>query len=83
MIQRGYFRLATAVLLGIGITYGKIFFYHGISEQIRDKKISIRKYNDRTVYDCFDNPLIVNFVNPELNTPPMLIDDSYIPNKIY
>ena len=30
--QSVYFRLATTVALGVGITYGKILFYHGISE---------------------------------------------------
>ena len=35
-----YFRIATAVALGMGITYGKLLFYHGISEG-RTKKIQI------------------------------------------
>ena len=38
--QRGYFRLATMVVLGEGITYGKFIFCNGISKQIRDKKFS-------------------------------------------
>ena len=40
--QSVYFRLATTVTVGIGITYGKLLFYHGISEQSKDKTISIR-----------------------------------------
>ena len=28
--KSGYFRLATAVELGMGITYGELLFYHGI-----------------------------------------------------
>ena len=32
--QSVYFRLVTTVALGMGITYGKIIFYHGIPEGI-------------------------------------------------
>ena len=37
--QSGYFRLATTVTLGMGITYGKLLFCHGISKGSVDKKI--------------------------------------------
>ena len=40
--QSGYFRLATTVLLGMGITDEKLLFYHVISEQRRDKKIIMK-----------------------------------------
>ena len=40
--QSGYFRLATKLSLGMSITYGKILFYHGISEGNFDKKNSTR-----------------------------------------
>ena len=33
------------------------------------------------VYDCFNNPLPVDCGNPDLNTPPMYIDDIYIPKR--
>ena len=48
--QSEYFRIATMVALCMGITDGKLLFCHGISEQIKDKKISMREYNYRTVY---------------------------------
>ena len=46
-----YFRLATTVALGMGITDGKLLFCHGISEESVDKKISMREYKNSTVYD--------------------------------
>ena len=38
--QSGYFRLATAVALGMGIADGKPLFCHGVSQESVDKKIS-------------------------------------------
>ena len=49
--QSGYFRIETTVELGIGITYGRILFCHGISEESVDKKISTRYYNRRIIYE--------------------------------
>ena len=49
----GYFRLATTVALGMGITDGKLLYCHGVTEGNKDKKISTLEYNNRTVYDCF------------------------------
>ena len=49
--QSGYFRLATNVAMGMGITYGNLLFCHGISEGSVDKKISTIEYNNRTVCD--------------------------------
>ena len=43
LIQNGYFRLATTVALGIGITYGKLLLYRGISEESVDKTISTKE----------------------------------------
>ena len=37
--QTGHFRLATTVALGMGITYGKLLFYHVILEVSVEKKI--------------------------------------------
>ena len=48
--QSGYFRLATTVVLGMGITDGKLLFFHGISEKSVDNKISMRDYNNGMVY---------------------------------
>ena len=49
--QSGYFRLATTVALGVGITDGKLLYCHGVSEGNEDKKMSTLEYNNRTVYD--------------------------------
>ena len=49
--QSGYFRLATTVELGTGITYGKLLYCHGVSEGNVDKRISRLEYNNRTVYE--------------------------------
>ena len=38
--QSGYFRLATTVALGVGITYGKILYCNGVAEGNVDRKIS-------------------------------------------
>ena len=51
VIQRGYFRLATILVLGMGIIYGKILLCHVISYQSTVKNISIRECNNRTVYN--------------------------------
>ena len=40
--QSGYFRLAPKVALGVGITGGKLLLFRGISEQIKDNKISMQ-----------------------------------------
>ena len=81
--QSGYFRLATTVALVMGIKYGKLLFYHLISEQSKDKNISMREYNDRTVYDCFNSPFSVDCGRSALNVPPIPIDDSPRLNKRY
>ena len=47
----GHFRLATTVTLGMGIADGKLLFYHGISEESVNKKISMREYNNSAVYE--------------------------------
>ena len=40
VIQSGYFTLATTVALGMGITYGKLLYFHGVSEGNVEKKTS-------------------------------------------
>ena len=79
--QSGYFRLATTVALGMGITYAKLLFSHGVPEQSKDKTISTKEYNDRTVYHCSDNHFSVDSGTPDLILPPIPIDDSPHPNK--
>ena len=49
--QSGYFRLATTVVLSVGITYGKLLYCHVASEGNVEKKISMKEYNHRTVSD--------------------------------
>ena len=81
MNQSGYLILTTVVALGMGIIDGKILLYNGISEQIKDNKITTRDYNNRTVYDCFNNPFPSDYGSPYLNLTPIRIDDSTHPDK--
>ena len=73
--QSGYFRLATTVSLGIGIADGKLQFCHGISEESGDKNISTKEYKHRTIYECLNNTFTADFGIPDLNLPPITIDD--------
>ena len=43
--QIGYLRLVTTVVLGMGITDGKIILCHIISNKIKCKSIPMREYN--------------------------------------
>ena len=79
--QSGYFRLATKVALGMGITDGKLLFCHGVSEGNVDKKISALEYNNRTVYDFFNNLFTDEFGGPYLHLLPITIDDRPHPHK--
>ena len=56
--QSGYFRLATTVALGMGITYGKLLYCHSDAEGNADKNISALEYNIRMAYYCLNNPAI-------------------------
>ena len=60
--QSGYFRLATSVALGMGIIDGNLLYCHGVSEVNMDRKISKLEYNNRMVYDCFNNPFKTYFI---------------------
>ena len=73
--QSGYFRLATIVALGMGITDGKLLFCRGFSETRAGKNISMREYKNRAVYYCFSNTLPADCGIPDLNLPPIKIDD--------
>ena len=46
-----------------------------------DKDISKIEYNNRTVYECFNNPFTYEFGSPDFNLPPMTIDDRPPPHK--
>ena len=80
--QGGYFRLVTTVALGVGITYGKLIFCHGISQESDYKTISTKYYNNRKVYYCFNNIFTADFGSPDLNLPPITIDDRPCPHTI-
>ena len=82
LIQSGYFRLATIVALGMGITYGKLIYCRGVAEVNVDKKISTLDYNNRKFYDCFNNPFTYEFGIPDLHLPTITIDDIAHPHKI-
>ena len=81
--QSGYFINKTTLVLGVSITDGKLFFCHGISEGSGDKKISMREYNNRTVYDWSNNHFPDYCVSPALNLPPITIDNSPRLHKRY
>ena len=78
----GNFRLATTVELGMGITDEKISIFHGILEWSKDKKCSTRYYNDRMVYDCFNNPFLDHGGRPALNPSPITIKDIPLRDKL-
>ena len=67
--------------LGMGMTYGKLLFCHGISEESKHKKIITREYNGSKFYDFFNNPFPYDCVIPYLNIPPITIVDSPQPDK--
>ena len=48
-----------------------------------DKKIATIEYNNRTVYDWFNNPFPADFGIPYLNLPPITIYDRTQLDKIY
>ena len=73
--QSGYFRIATTVALGAVITYWGLLYCHGVAEGNVDKKISTLEYNNRTVYDCFNNPITDDFGSPAIHIPPITIYD--------
>ena len=72
--QNDYFILENTVELGMGISYGKLLYCHGLAEGNVEKKISTLEYNNRTVYDCFNNTFTAEFGSPALNLPPITID---------
>ena len=66
----------------MGITYGRLLLYHGVSEGNTDKEISMREYNNKKVYDCLNNLFKHDFGSPDLNLPPITIADRPSPHKI-
>ena len=66
----------------MGITYRKLLLCHGVSEVNLDKTNSTREYKNRTVYDCFNDTFTDDFGSPDLNLPPITINDIPRPHKI-
>ena len=46
-----------------------------VAEGNEDNKISTLEYNNRTVYDCFNNPFTADCGSPAMHLPPITIDD--------
>ena len=57
------------------ITDGKLLYCHGVAEGDVDKKISTLEYNNRTVYECFNNSFTADCGSPAMHLPPITIDD--------
>ena len=62
------------------IADGKLLYCHGFAEGNVEK--STLEYNNRTVYDCFNNPFTSDFGSPYLHLPPITIGDIPPPHKI-
>ena len=67
--------------LGMSITYGKLLYCLGVADVNVDKKFSTLDYNNRTVYDCFNNPFKADCGSPAMHLPPIIIDDRPPPHK--
>ena len=57
----------------MGITYGKLLYCHDVAERNVEKKISILEYNNRTVYECFNNPFTADCGNRAMHLSPIVI----------
>ena len=63
------------------VTDVKLLYCHGVAEGNMDRKFSTLGYNNRTVYDCFNNPFTDDFFSPALNLPPITFNDIPRPHK--
>ena len=70
------------MVLGMGITEGKLQFCHVFPKQIRDKNISIIDYDNMTIYDWYKSnfPFYCGILS--LNLFPRRIDYILHQNKI-
>ena len=66
----------------MGITYGRLLYYHCFSEGNVDRKTSTLDYNNSMVYERFDYPFTDEVGIPDLNLPPITIDGRHRPHKI-
>ena len=60
----------------MGITVGKLLYCHGVAGGNKDKKMSTLEYNNRAVYDCFNNPFTADCGNLAMYLPPIIIDNN-------
>ena len=65
----------------MGITDWKLLYCHGVAEVNVDKKMSTLEYNNRTVYDWFNNTFTVDCGNLALYLPPITIGGRPSPQK--
>ena len=65
----------------MGIIDGKLLYCHVVAEENMDRKVSTFGYNNRTVYDCFNNPFTDEFGSSDFNIPPINFDDRPCPHK--
>ena len=79
--HRGYFRLETTVALGMVIKYGKLLYCNGVAEGNVYGKISTLDYNNRSVYDFFNNTFTDEFGSRDLNITPINFDDRPLLHK--
>ena len=56
----------------MGIIDGGLLYCHGVAEVNADKKISTLEYNNRKVYDCFNNTFTADFCNPAMYLHPII-----------
>ena len=75
VILSGYFRLATTVALVTGITDVNLLHCHSLAEVNVNKKISTLEYNNRAVYECFNNPFTAKSGSPDLHLLLITLDD--------
>ena len=59
----------------MGIKHGKILYCYSVSEKNVDWKISALEYNNRRVYDCFNNPFTADCGIRAMHLPTITIDD--------
>ena len=65
----------------MGITYGDLLYCNSVAKGNVEKKISTLDYNNRTVYECFNNHFTYEFGSPYLNLTLITIDDRPLLHK--
>ena len=78
----GLFYTYNFIVIGNGVTAGNILFCHGISEVSLERIFLTIEYNNRTFYECFNNPFPDYAGIPSLNLTPICVYDRPYPDKI-